>query len=1411
MATGNGYAILNFGTGSTTASVIVTGQTSITNDCAIGAFLMADSIGANNSAAHIAATMYFTPVAGNVVPGTGFTIYAQSSISLSGTYYVRWAWSDSVLLPQAAVIATTDLADTTVFTGSISTSGTLSTVDQPDTTIISGNVSGGMVTFSNINTLGLPRSGFVVMNHYGTASSDNTRRWTNYINYVTGPQAVSRQVTVTTTTSGTYTTLSVYNAGTAWPNAYVDGLTMTKVSGTGPASIVITSGQILGNGSSSTLTIPSQTTTSTVGDVYTIAANKYHSPGQPYVDEGSSYSFLPSVITNNGWPTETFTMVFGAMIDAYTSRVYSCGFLGSVASVSLSTGIGSTIDGATTFSGTATIAAPVNGVSTLTLSTAPTGTLRVGHAINTASGYIGHVLSGSGLSWTVKNAGGYTGSATGSTGQLTHITYQGSLSSAQDYSTFVYLCGSSSAQNLDTLQFNTPSGTFANLQLVAPDDGLPYGTTSIYTNAYTTQTLKWGGIFRTMQWQQVWNLNGPMPLQTSWNTRPWHNVKISNSALNAWQYSSTPGLAFSNGNTSDFHMIDPYSSENYRFSYESIIEHAINFNMIPWICVPGLADDTYRAGLAALFAANMGTLPVMIEHGNENWNNSGNTYQQVYADMRSLVNSRGDTTYATDFQTTAAFVSNSTNGVIGTAGTTLTFNLTATVTPALTVGVSQISWTGFTTLPTAYQQGTATVTAVGTTGTNQYYVCVTPTGAASTGPTSVTPAATLYVYLSPFYNGVNVTLLGSYYGQSISYGPTQSNKVGSNATFAAFRLRMAFDAFAYAYAKQNPAATFSGYITGTGTSAQLTVTSGTVPTAGTYITGPMAYTNGVWTAYITSVAGSVCNLSNGVAAGSSGSPIAMYSITAANLALIRPVYAWQIDISSGDPALTLASFFMDENKVSWGSVNSWLYGFAVAPYVATESGMSTANPTAAMNNMFNDGALTNDNVPTTTAAVCTDVVNNARYFGVPAALTYEGGPAVRYMYDRYSGTYSAAFCQSCYTYSAQTTSITSGTSYAIANLGASTTWSTYGGPASGAKVGTTFTASSTTTITGGGAVSTLQSNGLPNWDLASGAQYQWNSLRAAGLDVHCHFWFEWMPYNTGSNGQTNFNAGNDVYAATTDIANNLQYQGYLAGTIAPDVGIAPGRFNGVIAALINSNIVQYNGGILDCGLNLQILYYLNGGYQKVHVNGSNSVLYFQQTGAGGTVMTVPFSAYLPAGTSHVRYAINYGGSGSTYTFNVKLRAAAPGGTDVTAGTTTVPTGGQGAGPLGKYISSKFMGYINASGQFVVTTAASLAPSTGDIMSYGGPQPSTTPTTLGSYVSGGTGANTVGAIYSLGGFTPTAAVASSAVPIPIQFTNPANFTAAVALTIPTTGWYVITVQNANASDTANVGLDAIYIY
>jgi hypothetical protein len=97
MATGQGTATLDFGAypGSSEASVVVTGLTTISATSKAEAYVMGDDTSASHTAAdhrYAAAIMGLT--CGTPTAATGFTIYGRALDKLQGTWSVRWVWAD---------------------------------------------------------------------------------------------------------------------------------------------------------------------------------------------------------------------------------------------------------------------------------------------------------------------------------------------------------------------------------------------------------------------------------------------------------------------------------------------------------------------------------------------------------------------------------------------------------------------------------------------------------------------------------------------------------------------------------------------------------------------------------------------------------------------------------------------------------------------------------------------------------------------------------------------------------------------------------------------------------------------------------------------------------------------------------------------------------------------------------------------------------------------------------------------------------------------------------------------------------------------------------------------------------------------------------------------------------------------
>lgn len=95
MANATGTATIDFGTGSNEASVAVTGQASILSTSKADAFVMADDTSTSHTASdHRYLETFASLSCGTPTDATGFTIYARSHQKLTGTWTIRWVWTD---------------------------------------------------------------------------------------------------------------------------------------------------------------------------------------------------------------------------------------------------------------------------------------------------------------------------------------------------------------------------------------------------------------------------------------------------------------------------------------------------------------------------------------------------------------------------------------------------------------------------------------------------------------------------------------------------------------------------------------------------------------------------------------------------------------------------------------------------------------------------------------------------------------------------------------------------------------------------------------------------------------------------------------------------------------------------------------------------------------------------------------------------------------------------------------------------------------------------------------------------------------------------------------------------------------------------------------------------------------------
>lgn len=91
---GSGTATIDFGAapGTNSATVAVTGQTSILATSNVTLNMMGDTTADHNAIEHQLIPNYISLTAGSMVAGTGFTITAYTELRLTGTFKVRWQW-----------------------------------------------------------------------------------------------------------------------------------------------------------------------------------------------------------------------------------------------------------------------------------------------------------------------------------------------------------------------------------------------------------------------------------------------------------------------------------------------------------------------------------------------------------------------------------------------------------------------------------------------------------------------------------------------------------------------------------------------------------------------------------------------------------------------------------------------------------------------------------------------------------------------------------------------------------------------------------------------------------------------------------------------------------------------------------------------------------------------------------------------------------------------------------------------------------------------------------------------------------------------------------------------------------------------------------------------------------------------
>jgi len=97
MASNLGTATIDFGTGAgkNEVDLVVTGQTSISATSSVEVYIMGSDTTAQHTASdHRYIGLFATFTGGDIVAATSFTIYARATFKVTGTFKVRWVWSD---------------------------------------------------------------------------------------------------------------------------------------------------------------------------------------------------------------------------------------------------------------------------------------------------------------------------------------------------------------------------------------------------------------------------------------------------------------------------------------------------------------------------------------------------------------------------------------------------------------------------------------------------------------------------------------------------------------------------------------------------------------------------------------------------------------------------------------------------------------------------------------------------------------------------------------------------------------------------------------------------------------------------------------------------------------------------------------------------------------------------------------------------------------------------------------------------------------------------------------------------------------------------------------------------------------------------------------------------------------------
>jgi hypothetical protein len=90
-ATGTDTLAFGSAPGTNLVTTTITGQAGIIAGSQVEAYLMADSTATHNAYEHSIVPLNIT--CGNIVPGTGFDIYASSDLRLTDNFNVHWVWA----------------------------------------------------------------------------------------------------------------------------------------------------------------------------------------------------------------------------------------------------------------------------------------------------------------------------------------------------------------------------------------------------------------------------------------------------------------------------------------------------------------------------------------------------------------------------------------------------------------------------------------------------------------------------------------------------------------------------------------------------------------------------------------------------------------------------------------------------------------------------------------------------------------------------------------------------------------------------------------------------------------------------------------------------------------------------------------------------------------------------------------------------------------------------------------------------------------------------------------------------------------------------------------------------------------------------------------------------------------------